>query len=236
MLLLSRLGGKGRWEDKITLTNSISGRVDDVVRPPHEPEVAFFVPGCPVAGDVVLVAAQMLDASVQLSGRPVDVAVEEAEEARMLTFRVDHDGDIALDVCGCLFAVVVDDHQRDAGNGLAHASVFDFVGLLVGTDEDGFGLPIAVVDLNAVRHLFPSADHRFVQRFPRAGAVLQRHGWILLKVLLSLFQHQLAVRCRWRTQRGDGVLVEDLEQPDRVESSSIVTHEQRCAAVPRAEK
>lgn len=63
------------------LTDPITTGVDNVVAPPHEPEIAVGISGSTISGDEKLVAVrERLDFIVDLACRAVDVALEDAEE------------------------------------------------------------------------------------------------------------------------------------------------------------
>lgn len=132
----------------------------------------------------------------------------------------------------------VDDHQRNAGDGLAHAAGLNGVGLLVGADNGGLGLAVGVEDVDPAGHVLPGADDALVQRLAGTAAVAQGSGLPLrcLEERPVFVQHQLPIHGGWCAERRDRELVQHLQCALGAECLSVVVDEQRRAAVPRAEE
>ena len=174
---------------------------DHVVVAALEPEVAVAV--------APRLVARVVPAVAERPGVRVRVPVVSAEQADR--GRVgDLHGDRADHVVGRRPAVLAEHVDRPARDRGAHRPRPHRHAAVVGDQERGLGLPVAVVHGQAAGALLPGADDLRVQRLAGAGAVPQDGQVVLGEVGL----HEQPVERRRGAERGDPRLADDVQ--DRV--------------------
>src|SRR5919198_3383932 len=143
--------------------DAIAGADDDIIRPPHEPEVSIRIFDGAVARDVP-VATDTVGGSLRVA----PVFLEDADRPRGRQLH----GDIPFRPRWNFTPFVVHHADREARAGFAHRPRLYWHGRKVDHQARRFGLPVAVADSLSCPAL-PGLDHLRIERLSCADAVAE---------------------------------------------------------------